>query len=170
MSGEAAKRENQASMAKRFQPRRMAAAGETVFGARQADPASRLAQHELKKRGLSPDARPEGTLIVGNGIFVKGEIESCQTLVVEGRVEASVTAENLKVRSGGVFGGRAVVEAASITGDFDGDLTVRGLLTIESSGRVSGTIRYAEIMIKTGGQIRGDIGVGPALVADEDVA
>ncbi len=109
-------------------------------------------------------------MIVGNGIFVKGEIESCQTLVVEGRVEASLTADHLKVRSGGVFRGRAVVETANITGDFDGDLTVRGLLTIEASGRVSGTIRYAEIMIKTGGQIRGDIGVGPALVAGEDVA
>lgn len=170
MSGKAANRENWAAMAKRFQPRRMVAAGDTAFGSGPAESALGVTQPELMKRTLSPDARPEGTLIVGNGIFVKGEIESCQTLVVEGRVEASLTADHLKVRSGGVFRGRAVVEKATITGDFDGDLTVRGLLTIEASGRVSGTIRYAEIMIKTGGQIRGDIGVGPALVADEDVA
>ena len=155
-------------MAKTFQPRRPVSAVDTALGVRPGAGVLGLAKSEPASH--TAEARPEGTLIVGKGIFVKGEIESCLTLVVEGRVEASLAADDLKVRKDGVFGGNAVVETASIAGEFDGDLTVRGLLTIEAGGRVKGTIRYSEIVIQSGGQIRGDVGLIPALVADEDVA
>ena len=36
-------------------------------------------------RAPSQDSAPPGTLIVGQGIEVKGEIESCKVLRVEGR-------------------------------------------------------------------------------------
>ena len=47
-------------------------------------------------RGLRQEHReaaPSGTLLVGQAIKVKGQIESCQYLVVEGRVEAGIAAE-----------------------------------------------------------------------------
>lgn len=111
------------------------------------------------------DARPpaaaetssQGTLIVGEGIQVKGEIQSCTTLVVEGRVEASLEAEELTVREGGVYDGKAVVETARIAGDFSGELTVRGLLTISAGGGVSGSLRYGDLRIEQGGRLSGDV-------------
>lgn len=115
------------------------------------------------ERGRGPQARertPSGTLIVGQGIQVKGQVESCRTLIVEGRVEASLAADSLEVRAEGRFEGTAAVENAEIAGSFDGNLTVRDLLTIKSEGRVSGTLRYARIHIETGGEIAGDVGVG----------
>ena len=157
-------------MAKTFQPRRKVAEADTILGVRPAAGVLGIAKPEAASDLGASAGGSEGTLNVGNGIFVKGEIESCHTLVVEGRVEASLEAEDLKVRKGGVFQGKAAVEVASVAGEFDGELTVRGLLTIDAGGRVSGTIRYSEIMIKTGGQIRGDVGLIPAIVADEDVA
>ena len=129
-----------------------------------------LAKAEAVGVKAASDDKSGGTLVVGNGIFVRGEIEACHTLVVEGRVEAALEADDLKVHKDGVFEGQATVETATVAGQTEGDLTVRGLLTIEATGRVSGTIRYSEIMIKTGGQIRGDVGLIPSLVADEDVA
>jgi len=60
------------------------------------------------------DAGSEGTLIVGEGIQVKGEIQACRTLVVEGRVEASLDAGELTVRRGGCYDGTATVGAARI--------------------------------------------------------
>ena len=157
-------------MAKTFQPRRKVAEADSILGARPVAGVLGIAKPETAVDQASMAGGSEGTLIVGNGIVVKGEIDSCHTLVVEGRVEASLEAEDLKVRKDGVFQGKAAVEVASIAGEFDGELTVRGLLTIDAGGRVGGTIRYSEIMIKTGGQIRGDIGLIPAIVADEDVA
>ncbi len=157
-------------MAKTFQPRRKVAEPDTILGARPGVGVLGIARGEAAADQSASSDRSEGTLTVGNGIFVKGEIESCHTLVVDGRVEASLEAEDLKVRKDGVYKGSAAVEVASIAGEFEGDLTVRGLLTIEAGGKASGTIRYSEIVIKAGGRIRGDVGLIPAIVADEDVA
>ncbi|RME67312.1 MAG: polymer-forming cytoskeletal protein, partial [Verrucomicrobia bacterium] len=109
------------------------------------------------------DAAPSGTLIVGQGIEVKGEIDSCRILVVEGQVEAALKAETLEVLKGGVFRGSAEVERAEIAGTVDGTLIVTGELAIAPTGRVCGTIRYGRITIHSGGEIAGDIDAGGAL-------
>lgn len=106
------------------------------------------------------EAAANGALIVGEGIEVKGEIASCRSLTVEGRVEASLDAESLEVRKGGHFTGTAEVDTAQIAGVVEGTLTVRGQLTVGAGGRVSGTVRYARIAIEAGGEIAGDIDVG----------
>ncbi len=106
------------------------------------------------------EATPSGTLIVGQAIKFKGRIDSCQNLIVEGRVEASLEAQSLTVLKGGLFKGTAVVDKADIAGDFEGTLTVRGPLSILSSGRAAGHIRYERIKIEGGGEIVGDIAVG----------
>ncbi|MFQ6018191.1 MAG: polymer-forming cytoskeletal protein [Kiloniellaceae bacterium] len=104
-----------------------------------------------------PDKAQSGTLLVGQGIEVKGKIESCDTLVVEGRVEASVAANTLEVLNAGLFKGTAEVKTAGIAGTFEGNLTVKEHLAIKASGRVSGTIRYAHISIEKGGEIAGEV-------------
>jgi len=127
--------------------------GAGVFGLARPDPASKSASHEAQES----DPSSEGRLLVGEGIHVKGEIESCHTLIVEGRVEASMDARELNVRRGGVYSGKAAVKSASIDGTFDGELTVEGLLTIKAGGRVGGKLRYRELAIEQGGRISGDI-------------
>ncbi len=106
------------------------------------------------------EAAPSGTLLVGQAIKFKGQIESCQYLVVEGRVEAGIAAKSLTVLKGGSFKGTAEVDRADIAGDFEGTLTVRGTLTIKSSGTAKGQISYQDIAIESGGKIAGDVGVG----------
>ncbi|MEM7171745.1 MAG: polymer-forming cytoskeletal protein [Pseudomonadota bacterium] len=105
------------------------------------------------------DAAPQGLLVVGPGIQVKGGIQSCDTLVVEGTVEASLKVRKLELRSGGRFTGKAEVEEADITGDFDGELAANGELTLGSSGKVNGKVRYRRIIIEGGGQVSGDISI-----------
>lgn len=61
---------------------------------------------------------------------------------------------------GGSFKGTAEVDKADIAGDFEGTLTVRGTLTIKSSGTATGQISYQDIAIESGGKIAGDVGVG----------
>ncbi len=124
-----------------------------------------LSQLDRSRKADRNDAAPSGTLLVGQGIQVKGEIESCRTLVVEGRVEASLAASKLEVLKDGLFRGTAEVDKAEIAGTFDGTLTVRDRLIIKASGRVSGTIRYAQVSIEAGGEITGDVGVDGAAQA-----
>ncbi|EJL91618.1 Integral membrane protein CcmA involved in cell shape determination [Herbaspirillum sp. CF444] len=100
-------------------------------------------------------------LIVGPNIKLKGvEINDCDTLVVEGRVEATMDSRVIQIAEKGAFKGSAEIDLAEIRGDFDGELTVRQKLVIYSSGKVSGKIRYGKLVIEEGGQLSGDVQVG----------
>ncbi|OGS98977.1 MAG: cell shape determination protein CcmA [Gallionellales bacterium RBG_16_56_9] len=102
-------------------------------------------------------------LIVGPNIKLKGvEITDCDTLVVEGRVEATMDSRVIQIAEIGAFKGSAEIDIAEIRGEFDGDLTVREKLVIYSTGKVSGKIRYGRVVIEEGGQITGDVQVGAA--------
>jgi cytoskeletal protein CcmA (bactofilin family) len=100
-------------------------------------------------------------LIVGPNIKLKGvEISDCDTLVVEGRVEATMNSRVIQIAEMGSFTGSAEVDLAEIRGEFEGELTVRQKLVIFGSGKVSGTIRYGKLVVEEGGQLAGDVHSG----------
>ena len=100
-------------------------------------------------------------LIVGPNIKLKGvEISDCDTLVVEGRVEATMNSRVIQIAEMGAFTGSAEVDLAEIRGDFEGELTVRQKLVIFGSGKVSGKIRYGKLVVEEGGQLSGDVQSG----------
>jgi cytoskeletal protein CcmA (bactofilin family) len=101
-------------------------------------------------------------LIVGPDIKLKGaEITDCDTLVVEGRVEASMDSRVIQIAEHGVFVGKAGIDIAEIRGRFEGELTARKQLVIRATGRVSGKVRYGKVAIEEGGEISGDIAALP---------
>ncbi len=105
-------------------------------------------------------------LTVGPNIKLKGvEITDCDTLVVEGTVEATMDSRVMHITEIGAFKGAADIDFAEIHGEFNGDLTVRQKLVIYSTGRVSGKIRYGKVVIQEGGQLMGDIQFGSANTA-----
>ena len=100
-------------------------------------------------------------LTVGPNIKLKGvEITDCDTLVVEGTVEATMDSRVIQIAEKGAFRGSAEIDIAEIHGEFDGTLTVREKLVIFSTGKVSGKIRYGKVVIEEGGQLSGEIEVG----------
>jgi cytoskeletal protein CcmA (bactofilin family) len=101
-------------------------------------------------------------LIVGREIVLSGQITSCERLVVEGRVEASLTETRMiEIAESGHFKGSAEIESADIAGRYEGTLTVRERLFIRSTGKVNGKVTYGQIEIEPGGEIAGEIHVGP---------
>ena len=114
---------------------------------------------ELKANALPKSEAPSGSrLIVGPDVKLKGaEILDCDTLVVEGRVEATMDSRVIQIAENGAFSGKVGIDVAEIYGQFDGELTARSQLIIHSSGRVSGKIRYGKIFIEEGGELSGDI-------------
>lgn len=100
-------------------------------------------------------------LIVGPNIKLKGvEITDCDTLVVEGLVEATMDSRVMEIAEQGAFKGSAEIDVAEIYGQFDGNLTVRQKLVIYATGKVTGKIRYGKVVIEEGGQLTGDIQFG----------
>ncbi len=99
-------------------------------------------------------------LTVGRDIVLNGQITACDQLVVEGRVEAALeNSQSIEISETGVFKGSAVIEEATVSGNFEGSLTVRGELTVRSTGRIEGEIRYGKLCIESGGQVIGTIEV-----------
>jgi cytoskeletal protein CcmA (bactofilin family) len=159
--------------------------GENLFGRREAQPPVRepgrpvAANHPNANPALVPSAprpapppavsndavaprveEPGGSkLIVGPNIKLKGvEIDDCDTLVVEGRVEATMVSRAIQIAEAGAFSGKVDVDVAEIRGTFQGEMTARKKLVIHASGRVSGKIRYGKMLVQEGGEISGDIG------------
>lgn len=97
-------------------------------------------------------------LIVGPDVKLKGaEILDCDTLVVEGRVEATMDSRVIRIAENGSFSGTVGIDVAEVRGRFEGELTARSQLIIHATGRVSGKIRYGKILIEEGGEISGDV-------------
>ena len=115
-------------------------------------------------RSSAPSVNTESAgskLTVGPNIKLKGvEITDCDTLVVEGTVEATMDSRVIQIAQQGAFHGTAEIDIAEIHGVFDGTLTVREKLTIFGTGRVSGKIRYGKVVIEEGGELSGQIEAG----------
>lgn len=107
------------------------------------------------KQEAGPDPK---TLIVGREISLTGQIAACDRLIIEGKVEVSLSDSRfIEISETGVFKGNADIEEAEIRGRFEGKLTVKGRLLIRGTGKVVGEIRYGQIEIECGGQISGSV-------------
>jgi cytoskeletal protein CcmA (bactofilin family) len=124
---------------------------------RSADPSPQHHAAEPQSRSRSSEADVR-SLIIGPGVSLKGEITSCNRLIVEGTIEAKLAdCPNVIIKEGGVFNGESTTEDADVQGSFDGNLVVQGRLLVRATGRVSGKIAYGAIEVERGGKISGEI-------------
>ena len=104
------------------------------------------------------ESQPTPVRPLGANIKLKGvEITDCDTLAVEGTVEATINARVIQIADKGAFKGTAEIDTAEIRGLFEGTLTVRQKLIIYPTGKVTGKVRYGKIVIEEGGQLSGEI-------------
>ena len=134
--------------------------GDSEPKAREADKTTTVRMDRQPMRVPAPEkGGPNGRLTVGPDIRLIGaSIEDCDTLHVEGKMEASMDSRLIHIAESGVFKGAVSVDEAEIHGRFDGDLTVRDRLTVFKTGRIGGTVRYGRLSVEEGGEIAGDIG------------
>ena len=97
-------------------------------------------------------------LSVGVNIKLKGvEISDCDSMVIEGEVEATVNSKAMQIAKPGALKGTALIDVAEIHGTFEGELTARTRLIVHGTGRVSGKIRYGKLIVAEGGELSGDV-------------
>ena len=125
-----------------------------------SSPASPPLKQAAEKPVEQPGERKEARLTVGPEIKMKGaEIVDCDTLVVEGRLEATLDTRVLQIAENGAFNGVVSVDVAEIRGRLDGELTARKQLILHATARVSGKIRYNRIQVAEGAEIAGEIAI-----------
>ena len=122
---------------------------------------AQASHHEPAPAKAAPagdEHRKEAKLTVGPDIKMKGvEITDCDTLVVEGRLEATLDSRMLQIAQHGVFQGTVAVDVAEIHGRMEGELTVRKQLVLHATSKVTGKIRYARIKVEEGAEVQGEI-------------
>lgn len=97
-------------------------------------------------------------LTVGRDITLNGEIATCDHLIVEGTVKATIKGgKMLDITETGSFAGVVEIDQADIAGHFDGELIVKGKLVIRASANVMGAIYYAQLQVDTGARINGQL-------------
>jgi len=138
--------------------------GLTASSAANVTPAAAAPVAQPASAAPAAPAKDGGSkLTVGPNIKLKGvEITDCDTLVVEGLVEATMDSRVMQIAHQGAFKGSAEIDIAEIHGEFDGNLTVRQKLVIYATGKVTGKIRYGKVVIEEGGQLSGEIDFGAA--------
>lgn len=152
-----------------FRPAPSAQASATGDLSRNRMPESKQAASSFNNAAVNPASSfmppmdktkggPKRILTVGNDILLKGEIATCDRLVIEGKVDATLNdVHTVEIAEHGSFKGSAHIEDAEISGLFEGDLVVRNRLVIYATGKVRGNITYGEIEIERGGELTGEI-------------
>ncbi|MCE9649930.1 MAG: polymer-forming cytoskeletal protein [Parvibaculum sp.] len=111
----------------------------------------------LQTHSSSNTGATTANLHVGRGLKLEGKIQSCDSLVIEGDVQATIESGTLTITETGEVRGEATVDQAEINGKFDGTLIVKKCLTINATGKITGTIRYGELKVEQGGKISGEV-------------
>jgi hypothetical protein len=111
---------------------------------------------EAPKSAEKPEQHKEARLVVGPDIKMKGvEVNDCDTLQVEGRIEATLDARVLEITEKGVFSGTVAVDNAEIHGRLEGELT-----GAQAAGRACHRPRVGQDPLRAhqGGGRRGAVG------------
>lgn len=103
------------------------------------------------------DINTPGSLLVGEGVFMKGSMRVPGTASIDGKLEGDLTADTVIVQNNGSMDGRTTANHVRVAGQLNNTTIANKTLVIESSGRIAGSITYEDLEIKKGGQLQGSI-------------
>jgi cytoskeletal protein CcmA (bactofilin family) len=105
-------------------------------------------------------ANPTETLesvVIGDGVTVKGVFFVPSKAVINGIVEGDLTAEEVLIGTTGKITGRVSAQVIDVRGQLHNTVISEKSLIIRSTGKITGKIHYVEIEIEKGGEIEGTL-------------
>ena len=98
---------------------------------------------------------------IGRSTVIKGKLEGDENLVVEGRIEGSISLSKiLTIETSGVIHAEINVQEAIIRGVLVGNVQAAELVHITEEGRVVGDIKAPRVILVDGASFRGNIDMG----------
>lgn len=108
--------------------------------------------------------------IIQEDTVIKGKIRNCRQMEIRGYFEGELAAEDVLVHPGGTFYGTLKSERADVAGSVQGEVFVKSLISIRSSGSVNGHVRYGQLAMEMGADLSAELrNVPPRLEGDLDI-
>jgi cytoskeletal protein CcmA (bactofilin family) len=103
-------------------------------------------------------AKKKQTLsIIDHGLIINGEIECNGEIIVKGKILGKIKTETLVIAESGYVEADCDVETVIIGGDYNGNLTVNGVMKILSSGKCSGKVFCQDIIVENGSTLNASV-------------
>jgi cytoskeletal protein CcmA (bactofilin family) len=98
------------------------------------------------------------TGIIGKGIMIRGNLTGGGDLVIEGRVEGTISLKNhLTIESTGKVQADIRAEELTINGEASGNIDASQKVAISTSAKVAGDIKAPRVIIEDGAVFNGSI-------------
>jgi len=98
-----------------------------------------------------------GSLLVGEGVFIKGTMRVPGVASVDGKLEGELSADSVFIQQNGSMDGQTTANHVRVAGTLTDTTVANRTLVVESTGLVAGSITYQELEIKKGGSLQGGI-------------
>jgi cytoskeletal protein CcmA (bactofilin family) len=96
-------------------------------------------------------------LYIPDGVTFVGTIQAPGTASINGSVTGEITSNILDIGPQGHVEGKVIATRIDVYGVLSDDVVCKGLLQIRKTGKVSGTLTYADLDIERGGQFEGEM-------------
>tara|TARA_Y200000002_G_scaffold25235_1_gene19009 strand:+ start:82 stop:561 length:480 start_codon:yes stop_codon:yes gene_type:complete len=103
------------------------------------------------------DKITNSTLMIGEGVTIKGNIKAENEVNIQGVVEGDIECIKINVNQSGKIIGNVKAKIMSVEGYIEGEVNAKEILGVKSSGNINGKIYYGSIKIDDGGKIEGEI-------------
>ena len=103
------------------------------------------------------DENSEGTVVIGAGVDIKGEMTVPGLVTIDGRFEGTLKAKCLLVGRTGHAGGQISAQTVEVRGTVGENLVAETQLVVRSSGAICGSVSYGKIIVEEGGELSGTI-------------
>ncbi len=105
--------------------------------------------------------------IIGRGTVVKGNLSGSGDVVVQGRVEGTVSLKDqLTVEPDGKVFADVEIENLAVHGEMSGDIQAADRVVIASTAKVVGDIKAPRVVIEDGARFKGSIEMDVKLPED----
>jgi len=95
--------------------------------------------------------------ILDKGLIINGEIETDGEVIVRGKVKGTIKAETLVIADTGIVDADCTADAVVIGGEYNGNLTVNGIMKILSTGKCSGKVLCQDMVVENGSTLNASV-------------
>ena len=110
------------------------------------------------------------SVVIGDGVVVKGAFTVPAKAVINGVIEGDLTAEEVLIGPTGRITGRVSAKLIDVRGQLHNTIVSEKSLIVRSTGKIVGKIRYSEIEIEKGGEIEGALHQGSEPLGSSSVS
>jgi len=95
--------------------------------------------------------------ILDNGLIINGDIECDGEIIVRGKVKGTLKTETLVIADAGIVDADCTADAVIIGGEYNGNLTVNGIMKILSTGKCSGKVLCQDMVVENGSTLNASV-------------